>query len=465
MPNNAHFNDDFTAVDIERFTVQDKDVAREAQRWTAGERGPIVDDPDALSAADLGTFVAEAIKIGAHALSATGQAQDARALERMVKDLGEKAADTSTKAAEATGLAVKTASEVMTKASSDAKKAITDADKATRQELQNSTKTVVSEIQRLFGGDHPEVVERLLPILAKFGADLDAKAKTTFSALHDKAVKQFDPSDPTSPIAKHTAALDVQQQKLTTLIADNHTDLTQKVDEVVVALKVQEARKAVARRTPEKGFAYEDAIGVLLQDIAAGLGDEYTDTHKVTGVISRCLKGDGVLTVGAGKAQVVFEMSDSTSDKRQWGPYLDEAERNREANASLGLVPTADQNGGQSIRVLDARRIVLAFNPESDDPALLRTVVMVLRASAIAASSRRGAEEIATAEERITEAIAQLAKIDQVKKLASSIQKNATKIENDCTGITAGIQRLLTDALAALTEVPGDQAHDPSAVA
>lgn len=73
MPNNAHFNDDFTAVDIERFTVQDKDVAREAQRWTAGERGPIVDDPDALSAADLGTLVAEAIKIGAHALSATGK--------------------------------------------------------------------------------------------------------------------------------------------------------------------------------------------------------------------------------------------------------------------------------------------------------------------------------------------------------------------------------------------------------
>ena len=49
----AHFDETATAVVIERLTVRDKDVAREAQRWTAGERGPIVDDPDTLAAADL----------------------------------------------------------------------------------------------------------------------------------------------------------------------------------------------------------------------------------------------------------------------------------------------------------------------------------------------------------------------------------------------------------------------------
>jgi hypothetical protein len=36
---------------------------------------------------------------------------------------------------------------------------------------------------------------------------------------------------------------------------------------------------------------------------------------------------------------------------------------------------------------------------------------------------------------------------------------------DDCTGINAGIQRLLTDALAALTEVPGEDAHEAGAVA
>ncbi len=71
MPNKpqAHFDDILTAIEIERLTVQDKDVAREAQRWTKGERGPVVDDPDTLTATDLSALVTEAVKIGAHALT------------------------------------------------------------------------------------------------------------------------------------------------------------------------------------------------------------------------------------------------------------------------------------------------------------------------------------------------------------------------------------------------------------
>ncbi|MGO9035111.1 hypothetical protein [Mycobacterium sp.] len=69
----AHLDKANDAVVIENLTVRDKDVAREARRWTTGERGPIVDDVDKLAGADLSEFVAEAVKIGAHALSATGQ--------------------------------------------------------------------------------------------------------------------------------------------------------------------------------------------------------------------------------------------------------------------------------------------------------------------------------------------------------------------------------------------------------
>ena len=44
----AHFNADTSGVIIERLDISDRDVCREAQRWTTGERGPIVDDPDLL---------------------------------------------------------------------------------------------------------------------------------------------------------------------------------------------------------------------------------------------------------------------------------------------------------------------------------------------------------------------------------------------------------------------------------
>ncbi len=73
---------------VDHLTITDKDSVREAQRWTNGERGPLVDDPDLLGEADLTAFVVEAIRIGSHALSVTGQAQETKALERMLKERG-----------------------------------------------------------------------------------------------------------------------------------------------------------------------------------------------------------------------------------------------------------------------------------------------------------------------------------------------------------------------------------------
>ncbi len=79
---------------------------------------------------------------------------------------------------------------------------------------------------------------------------------------------------------------------------------------------------------------------------------------------------------------------------------------------------------------------MIAFNPDEDDPELLRTVVMLLRTVAITASLRTGSAEVETAEEKIAEALTQLEKIDAVKKIAGTIQKGAAKIDSECTSIS-----------------------------
>jgi hypothetical protein len=213
-------------------------------------------------------------------------------------------------------------------------------------------------------------------------------------------------------------------------------------------LRVQEAKRAVARVTPIKGASFEANIHKLMEDIAAGLGDEYADTTTKIGLVPRSKKGDGVLAVEGGSTRIVLEVTDSM--RTGWGDYLDDAERNRAASAALGVVRTPEQNAGRTIRVLGPRRIVLSFNPDADDPELLRTVLLLLRTVAITATTRTGAAEIATAEEKITEAIMRLEKVDEVKKLAGGIQKNAAKIDSECAGISAGIHRLLDHALTAL---------------
>src|SRR5699024_3659914 len=132
-------------------------------------------------------------------------------------------------------------------------------------------------------------------------------------------------------------------------------------------------------------------VDAVLEHIAEGLGDEYVSTGSFGGALGRSKKGDGVLTVGGGEARVVVEMHDS-GDRRVWNDYLDEAERNREAAASIGIVREAGQNQGQVIRVLGSCRVVIAFDPATDEPDLLRTVVQLMRTAALSASARRDVE-------------------------------------------------------------------------
>lgn len=78
------------------------------------------------------------------------------------------------------------------------------------------------------------------------------------------------------------------------------------------------------------------------------------------------------------------------------------------------------------------------------------SIVMLLRTASLAASGRSGAEEIETAQEKVNEALEHLRKIDAIKKIAGSIEKNAAKIDRECEGLNATIRRLLGQALAAL---------------
>jgi len=344
----AHFDNDATAVVIERLTIHDREVAREARRWVSGERGPLVENLGTLAGADLTNYVTEAVRIGAHALSVTGQAQEAQALERLLKDVGDRTAHSTAQAAELTARAVKEASEAVMAAARDAKTAITDADTQSRKELTTAVTTAKqdlnTELRRIFAGENPELVERLQPVLDRFSADLDAKVSAGTAELLAKAARQFDPSDPTSPMAKHAAELTAQQEQLTRQLAEQHAELTSRIEEVSTVLRVHEATAALAKVTPIKGESYAGSAHTVLVGIAAGLGDDYADTSATTGRLPRCKKGDGVLSLNDGAARVVIEMTDSS--RTGWTDYFAEAERNRDAVASLGLVRTIDQNGG-----------------------------------------------------------------------------------------------------------------------
>lgn len=112
----------------------------------------------------------------------------------------------------------------------------------------------------------------------------------------EKAARQFDPADPTSPMANHAVELRQQQEALSLTLVKNHEAIAGKVDELVNTIRVNEAGRESAVRTakitPLKGGTYAEGVHAVMYGIAVGLGDDCSDTSAVAGALSRCKKGD-----------------------------------------------------------------------------------------------------------------------------------------------------------------------------
>ena len=147
-------------------------------------------------------------------------------------------------------------------------------------------------------------------------------------------------------------------------------------------------------------------------------------------------------------AAVVVEMSDSV--RRTWPEYLAAAESTCGAQASLGLVPTVSLLQGSSVRCLAARRIVMAFDPDTDDPQLLRTVVQLLRLGAVAATSRVGNVGVTTADEALNEALTTIERFDKIQRSGNLIRQHANTIAVEAGSLQDLLQQMLTKARTAL---------------
>lgn len=432
-------------------------VTQEVLRWSTGTRGAAVAARD-LEGCDLTPFVIQALTVGATAINAAGGAQDTYNLEQLIQDVGQRTTEASQRAAESTAKVTTAAAEAMDKATTTARKSLAESSDASKKAISDTVasarKDLRDELTRLFGGDDPEFVARLQPVLDDFTARLTKRTDEHTSSMFDKATKALNPDDPTSPIAKQMAAFDKRHAELVTLTAKQNDELKTKVTELTKAIEVQRAAatatKAAANVTPIKGASYEDNVGAVLAALATGFGDEYVATGTTTGALPRCKKGDGVLSIADSGAKVVFEMHTSSGQKRAWGDYLDEAERNRGAAASLGLVPTVEENEGHRVRAIGSRRIVMAFDPETDDQSLLHTVICLLRAASLAASTRDDNGEVETARERISEALDALSRLDEIQKVAGQIRKSSDKVATQADGLQTTLNRLLLQAQTAL---------------
>ena len=255
--------------------------------------------------------------------------------------------------------------------------------------------------------------------------------------------KSLDLSNESSPFAALERRLHDHQHSLLTDLIGHLERVRELVSAATTAAATTAAVAAVEASSPSKGLPFEEAVGWAAEAVAAGLGATYVRTANSGGSLKGSKKGDGVLEIApaipdARVARVVLEFT--TGGSRNWLEYLDLAERNREAQASLGVVPTCDLvPGAKLLALLSPWRLVLAFNPAVDDPSLFRCALQLLsvQAQRRLADGRLG--DVGAADAKLTEAAATLEVMQDLLKTAVTVRNGAGKLVDGLEAIRVSL--------------------------
>ncbi len=204
------------------------------------------------------------------------QASDTRAVQQSTKAAGEQVAEAAERAAKASEAA-----------------AVRIEEKQVSEAARRSNQTVIDQVARIFGGENPELLDRLRPVLEKSGSVLEKQVAASLTSAHKEMSEDNE--------RRH--------KELTTLVRD--------IQQEVAGVKIAEQVAVVEalESTTKKGGPYEDHVNHVLAELAVQFGDDYRDTHNTAGDIAHCKKGDGVLVIDGDKARVVVESHHGTSKR------------------------------------------------------------------------------------------------------------------------------------------------------
>lgn len=214
---------------------------------------------------------------------------------------------------------------------------------------------------------------------------------------------------------------------------------------------------------PQSGFEFERSVHEIVDRFAATWGDRYLLTGAIPGLLSKCKKGDGVLEIleppiRGPRPRVVVEMTTDVTSRRDWFAYLDEAQRNRDAQAALGIILGSEVPGGGPIRSYGSGKIVIACDPEQSEQHLLEALLYTLRCQAIDAVARwRSPGTRAAGEDTTDLAASSDRKLDSIRIRFTDVQRSADKGLQDVEALRSELFRLVTAFLGEL-EKPDSEA-------
>jgi hypothetical protein len=444
----VYFDSRNKTIVVQSLIISDPEVIAQARLYADEPSDTPQRATNAMEKADLTQFLMETVSTGARTMAIIQRDHQADLYTRQLNSVASQALRDLKLAMEELVQAAEGASEKLGRSSAAALRNFKAARTALYEDFNAARKALHDEVHKLIGGETPEVLALLEPVINKKMNTIEKSLTTLltdgealiWSLLEDSA----DPDNPKSLVAR-----------VITELKQNQNMMARMLSELKSSRAAESATKETINRSTLKGAVYEDQLAGLLTQIATGLGYEYLVTRNQKGNLTNT-KGDGVLALNGGDVRVVVEMMDSDK-KRDWNGYMSEAERNRGGTGSIGFVRHNGQNENEFFRTIGgsrARRFVVAFDPIHDDPALLRTIVQLACGAALAAGDRTGSKELFKAQELIAAAIGDLDGLNKSFGDITAIQSAARSIERRTTSALTTVDGLLQAALAALNRNP-----------
>lgn len=239
---------------------------------------------------------------------------------------------------------------------------------------------------------------------------------------------------------------------------ETREDIKTNLNEIKALVRVAKEHRATMARTAIKGLDYEAAIVATLIDIGHGASDSVEPTGASIGSMPRCKKGDAVITLAAtttrGHAiKIAVEAKDTALSCEQWRTELEDARRNRDATAAIGIAKHTEQvPGHQRLFILDPLHIVLAFDPEIDDESVLYAVYHLIRAQATAATLDGLEQEfdITALQLKLSKAIDLLDAFDKIDRSLINARRQLDDIDKTGKKLHSALVTTLEEANAIL---------------
>ena len=296
-----------------------------------------------------------------------------------------------------------------------------------------------SDLEALADGEEAPFKNAVVKVLQDADQKIQASVAKEMSKQKEDIATLLDIASPTSPLR----ALAMQIEGIGTAIAKVQEDVTK-----------EKAIANVLEAGVVGGLDYEEEVILWVQRIASANGDDCEPTGNITGNISKSKKGDGIVDLKVGgntRARIVLEAKNRQLSKLDWERERDGSKANRAATSFIGLCKYLDDMpNGNRVLILDPTSIVVAFNPEIDDPELLVLIYRVIKLNALSGSGSIDEVNVVEVNTNLEEAVKALAKFTAITKEISAIKGSADRIAGQAIEIKNAISERLFAAQSAM---------------